>query len=82
MSDFFIPTGVTKTETCHCGSVITKAQEFGAASRAEFWSTARHDAPCGLPCLAGGVYGQAYRRGRFHRDAACPSCARALQGAR
>ena len=48
----------------YCGLELPHRNEGG------FWSAIKHDAPCGLPCLGGGV--SATIRA-FHSDA-CPIC--------
>lgn len=37
-------------------------------------STRMHEAPCGLPCMGGGVSGPVFRSGQYHDKEKCPSC--------
>lgn len=65
----------TREAACEaCGlSVIEK---LSATMHGSVWTTPHHDAPCGLPCIGGGVAIRAYRAGLFHRDSVrCPACA-------
>lgn len=67
----------TRSGTCEaCGAAVIQRRCFYLqGDLPEFWNTPRHDAPCGLICLAGGVPVAAYKTGVFHRDAErCPRC--------
>lgn len=64
---------ITRCESCG----LTVFETFRATMHGPTWSLAEHAAPCGFPCIGGGVSGRLYRVGLFHRDAArCPECAR------
>jgi hypothetical protein len=76
MSDPHITTGTTREHVCKCYTATIQRESRGAFLGGIHWSTERHNAPCGLPCLCGGVSPKDYRLGQFHRDKnACPLCA-------
>jgi hypothetical protein len=77
----FVPTGERKTAPCvACGTVVEQTEGWVTGSTGDpFWQNANHLAPCGLPCLSGGVRADVYRSGQFHRQSRsgtwCPTCA-------
>lgn len=80
----FIPTGEQQTFPCECGTVVEQQEGWITGTTMELhWRKSNHDAPCGLPCLAGGVKPQAYRDGIFHRTGGrCPRCAPEVENPR
>jgi hypothetical protein len=69
MSDPMFSTGATRRHLCQCGTLVTQDECRSAFAGAIHWDTPNHDAPCGLPCLNGGVSTGVYRSGEFHKDA-------------
>ena len=82
--------GEQRSATCKtCGRSVTETWDMALVDFADgtggtlgVWRAERHDAPCGLPCLGGGVSMRAMRRdengvrwvhwsGRY----GCPRCA-------
>jgi len=47
----------TRVGPCHvCGGAVTHREHFGLTVDAPvWWSPERHKAPCGAPCVGGGV---------------------------
>jgi hypothetical protein len=75
MSDPVVSTGVTRQHTCQCGAAVAQDECRGAFAGAIFWDTPSHEAPCGLPCLNGGISLTVYGSGEFHKDTSrCPRC--------
>ena len=67
MSEPWISTGRTKPGPCtHCDATVDYEEYLGAYGSGHHWMVGRHDAPCGLPCMGGGVGGRAYRTGEAH----------------
>lgn len=69
-----------KTEPCQvCGATVVHreiAVASGPGKGKRFFTPDAHDAPCGLPCMNGGVSGEALKKKRFHGSSRfpCPSC--------
>lgn len=69
----------TKTQPCStCGANVVHRENFGAASPTAkprtFWSPKNHDAPCGWPCIGGGVSVVIFRSKKVH-GRQCSKCA-------
>lgn len=73
----FVATGEVREVVCACGQLVKQTQGWlTGTTGTPFWSTARHDAPCGLPCFGAAVNGRAYSAGEFHHpEGRCPRCA-------
>ena len=70
------PTGKTRTAPCGCGTPVEEREDRIVPPDVLHWTKPRHDAPCGLPCMNGGVDAKVYRTGQIHRvDGKCPRCA-------
>lgn len=75
MSDMYASTGMTRTRPCEtCGTAVEQRDTVGVWTGDHVWTTERHDAPCGLPCLGGGVSPRAYRERQVHLRDECPRC--------
>jgi hypothetical protein len=68
-----IPTGAERKVTCKtCGTELV-AYESETLDGRVLLIKERHAAPCGRPCISGGVPPRAYRAGEYHR-ADCAEC--------
>ena len=77
-----IPTGKQVVRPCKtCGRELehregeahTHPDDGSEPKWVAVWTCDAHDAPCGLPCLGGGVSGKVYRSKNFHVDG-CAKC--------
>lgn len=62
-----VGTGAKEDRACgSCGAVVTHHEVVGMYGSGLSWRTGRHLAPCGLPCMRGGVTSQQYRSEQVH----------------
>lgn len=63
-------TGNSEERACiDCGVTIRHREhvtDTNSRGMVKWWSPDKHDAPCGLPCLGGGVSPKDYRAGKIH----------------
>jgi hypothetical protein len=78
-----IPTGNREVRPCReCGASLehregdahTHPDDGSTPKIVKIWRCDRHTAPCGLPCFSGGVPGNVYGSGQYHRRDRCPGC--------
>lgn len=72
-----VPLAPPELHTCSaCGRIVHQQmmENHGEA----FYVTSGHDAPCGRPCIRGGVRGDVYKAGAFH-GLGCRECAEKRQ---
>lgn len=74
MSEMFTTTGAERVATCETCGAKTTEQELRGIAGSIVWDTGPHNAPCGLPCLGGGVSVKVYRTGAVHKTDSCPRC--------
>ena len=68
-------TGAVEDRACiDCGALVRHCEHVTYANRepVTWWSPKKHEAPCGLPCLGGGVSPKDYRAKRVHSMSASP----------
>lgn len=74
----FVPTGKSRETACSCGSMAREVEGLATGEEDTYWRRCNHLAPCGLPCISGGIPGPAYRSGQYHKQNAlgtwCPTC--------
>lgn len=68
-----IPTLPPEPATCPLCGVSTHRQAMSQHG-VDFYKYTKHDAPCGKPCLQGGVPGSVYKSAAFHGKT-CAACA-------
>lgn len=67
MSEPYAETGRSEQRTCpRCGASVEHRESMGIYGSGPAWHCEPHNAPCGLPCMGGGVSGRAYRSGQVH----------------
>lgn len=76
MSEPRISTGNELSAPCRtCGRKVLQREHVGAfVGSGPLWAEVSHRAPCGMPCLGGGVSVRDYRAGLVHKRGACPAC--------
>lgn len=63
MSEMVLPTGATRPNRCKlCQAPTTQREYRGIFFGTQSWMTNEHDAPCGQPCLGGGLRREARLR--------------------
>jgi len=70
-------TGAGEPRPCdRCGTVLPHQESKALAHGVEkdWWSPGNHTAPCGLPCMGGGVKPAQIRNGVHGYDDRCPKC--------
>lgn len=70
-------TGRTEERPCRtCGQRIVFAEFVRLYDGSKKWHCRAHMAPCGVPCMAGGVNPKDYRLRNVHgaKDFPCPIC--------
>jgi hypothetical protein len=71
----FLPIGDVVRKPCACGTVCDQREGVTTPGEPAFFAVFNHKAPCGLPCLSGGVDGPTYKTGQFHKvNGPCPAC--------
>ena len=66
MSEPHSTTGKTEEGPCDlCGAKVTKTELVGLYEGRTSWSKVPHKAPCGAPCLGGGVNRSDVEDGKF-----------------
>lgn len=75
MTEPFVTTDETTEQTCDLCGVTVVARFSRGLYGSTAWRIPKHDAPCGLPCLGGGVPLKVYRSGQVHKRSECPRCA-------
>jgi len=72
VSEMFASTGEKRSAVCVvCGGTVIERELHGIAGSV-VWDSMPHSAPCGLPCIGGGVSVQIYRTGAVHKTDSCP----------
>lgn len=67
MSEPYSGTGRSEMRPCpRCDAMVEHREAVGLYGSGAIWSCERHLAPCGLPCMGGGVSRQQLRSGQVH----------------
>jgi hypothetical protein len=77
MSEPHYTTNSTKLGPCQtCGAEVTLREHIGLYEGKSMWRPETHDAPCGLPCLGGGIRNPKGPNAlkNVHRKDKCPRC--------